>query len=111
MADDIEFVDGLIIKEPHERAPDFVKGKGSIKVAELIEWLQKRETQWVNFDIKVSRAGKWYCAVDNWDPTKDQQYKEGMQQVKQAAEPAPAPAGGTFDDDIPFSNYEWRELV
>lgn len=30
---DIEFVDGLIVKAPHERAPDFVKASISIKRA------------------------------------------------------------------------------
>lgn len=93
---DIEFVNGLIFKAPNEKAPDFVKAKGSIKVSELMAWLDGRETEWVNFDVKVSKGGKWYCAVDTWEPTKDQQYSEGIAQAKQAAEPA-------FEDtDLPF---------
>jgi hypothetical protein len=28
MADEIEFVDGLIVKAPHEKAPSFVKAYG-----------------------------------------------------------------------------------
>lgn len=102
---DIEFVNGIIFKEPHQKAPDFVKAKGSIKVSELMAWLDGRETEWVNFDVKVAKSGKWYAAVDTWEPTKDQQYQEGMEQAKAAAAPA--------DDfsDIPFSNYEYRTLV
>ena len=42
MADDIEFVNGLIVKAPHANAPDFVKAAISIKVADLTEWLSDR---------------------------------------------------------------------
>lgn len=92
---DIQFINGLMFKAPHERAPDFVKAKGSIKRTELIETLQGMEGEWVNFDVKESRGGKWYCSVDNWEPTKDQEYKEGMSQAK---------AELPLDDgsDIPF---------
>ena len=38
---DIQFIDGLIIKAPNDRAPDYVKAKLSIKRLELIEWLKK----------------------------------------------------------------------
>ena len=33
MAEEIAFVNGLIVKAPHENAPDFVKAAISIKVA------------------------------------------------------------------------------
>ena len=96
---DIEFVNGLIFKAPNEKAPDFVRAKGSIKVSELMAWLDGRETEWVNFDVKISKGGKWYAAVDSWEPTKDQQYKEGVGQAREAAQ------GGNFDDDIPFAQF------
>ena len=64
--EDLEFVDGLIVKAPHERAPDFVKASISIKVAELKEWLDGRDTEWVNVDVKESRGGKWYAAVSQF---------------------------------------------
>ena len=66
--EDLEFVDGLIVKAPHERAPDFVKASISIKVAELKEWLDGRDTEWVNVDVKESRGGKWYAAVNTFKP-------------------------------------------
>ena len=96
---EIEFINGLMFKAPNEKAPDFVKAKGSIKVSELMAWLDGRETEWVNFDVKVSKGGKWYAAIDTWEPTKDQQYTEGMTQAKKAAEP-----GADFLDDleVPF---------
>ena len=42
MSNDIEFVNGLIVKAPHQNAPDFVKAAISIKVADLTEWLSDR---------------------------------------------------------------------
>ena len=68
MANDIEFINGLSFKAPNENAPEYVKAKGSIKRAELIAWLQTKDGEWVNFDLKVSNGGKWYAAVDNWKP-------------------------------------------
>lgn len=106
MADDIEFIDGLIVKPPHERAPEFVKCKLSFKREALIAWLQSKDGEWVNADVKVSNGGKWYAAVDNWKPN-----KEGGQREEPAKREDPprrqppaqqAPMDDSADDDIPF---------
>ena len=87
--EEIEFVDGLIVKAPHENAPSFVKASISIKVEDLGKWLRgkyKAGNEWVNIDVKESKAGKWYAAVSNFKP-KEKEKK------------------GRFDDmgeDIPF---------
>jgi len=91
--EEIEFVDGLIVKAPHERAPDFVKANISIKVEDLGKWLRgkyKAGEEWVNVDVKVAKSGKWYAAVSTYKP-------------KEQA-PAQKPAGKIQDmeDDIPF---------
>ena len=65
---DIEFIEGLIVKAPNPKAPEFVKASISIKREALIAWLQSREGEWINGDIKVSNGGKWYCAVNQWKP-------------------------------------------
>ena len=65
---DIEFVDGLIVKAPHPKAPDFVKARISIKVAELKAWLGSKTDEWVNVDVKESKGGKWYAAVSTFKP-------------------------------------------
>ena len=89
MKEEIEFVDGLIVKAPHENAPSFVKASISIKVEDLGKWLRgkyKAGDEWVNIDVKESKAGKWYAAVSNFKP-KEKEKK------------------GRFDDmgeDIPF---------
>lgn len=91
MADEIEFAKGLIVKAPHENAPDFVKCAISIKVEELIEWLSGRDGEWVNLDVKESKGGKWYAAVNTFKPKQQQETKPG----------ANVPAA-EYEDDIPF---------
>lgn len=87
--EEIEFVDGLIAKEPHAEAPDFVKANLSIKRADLGNWLRGKQDEWINVDIKVSKAGKWYASVNNWKPEPKQEVAE-------------QPAQPEFDDDVPF---------
>lgn len=90
---DIQFIDGLIVKAPNDRAPDYVKAKLSIKRAELIDWLRKQDGEWINADIKVSQAGKWFAAVDTWKP--DGQRQQPRQSSRQ-------PAYEDDSDSIPF---------
>ena len=92
MSNDIEFVNGLIVKAPNSNAPDFVKAAISIKVADLTEWLSDRDEEWINVDVKESRGGKWYAAVSTFKPKQQQEHKPG----------ANVPAS-EYDDDIPFN--------
>jgi hypothetical protein len=91
---DIEFISGLSFKAPNDNAPEYVKAKGSIKVADLKAWLDTKDGEWVNFDLKVSNGGKWYAAVDNWKPSGERQAPKAKQ--------APAGDAPFPDDDIPF---------
>jgi len=48
-----KFVDGLIVKKPHENAPDFVKARLSLKLDEFAGWVGqwKKENageEWIN---------------------------------------------------------------
>ena len=101
MSDEIEFVDGLIVKAPHERAPDFVKATISIKVEDLGKWLREKykagEKDWINIDVKEAKSGRWYAAVSTYKPKEKQEPP-----MKQVSGPK---NGGKFDDmadDIPF---------
>jgi hypothetical protein len=96
---DIEFVPGLIVKAPHERAPDFVKARIAIKREELLAYLKEKDGEWINLDVKVSGGGRWYAAVDN--------YKKGEKEEKpKAQEPRKGGSskvgGGDIADDLPF---------
>ena len=89
---DIEFVNGLIVKAPHENAPDFVKAQISIKVADLGVWLREKHKageEWVNVDVKASKGGKWYAAVSTFKPKE----KAAPQEQKRPMD----------DEDIPFN--------
>jgi hypothetical protein len=96
MKDEIEFVDGLIVKAPNPKAPDFVKASISIKVEDLGKWLRakyKAGDEWVNIDVKEAKSGKWYAAVSTFKPKeKDAPKKGGSSNI----------AGTELEDDIPF---------
>lgn len=87
---DGKFIDGLLAKAPGDKTPDYVKCRLSIKREQLIGWLRAQTGEWINADVKTSRGGKWYVAVNDWKPSQDRT-------------PAPRPASGGFEDDeIPF---------
>ena len=98
--DEIEFVDGLIVKAPHEKAPSFVKAQISIKVQALREWLAARADgdEWINLDVKESKGGKWYASVSTYKP-------------KDKAGAKPAGRMDDLKDDIPFISCELNDDV
>lgn len=112
MGNEIEFINGLSFKAPKDGAPEYVKAKGSIKRSDLIAWLSAKEGEWVNFDLKVSNAGKWYAAVDNWKPNNSEQANRAGQAANTARGEQNAGARNAaaveqarqdaFTDDIPF---------
>ena len=104
MSDDIEFIDGLIIKPPHENAPDYVIAKLSIKREDLISWLEGKDGEWINAEIKESKGGKYYAAVDNWKPDRERQAPAQREEAPRRQAPAAqqAPMDDFADDDIPF---------
>ena len=103
MEQDKIFVDGLIVKPPHENAPEFVKLRLSMKVGELTAFLlQHQRDGWVNCDIKVSKGGKIYAELDTWQPTQGQAATRGIEVARQAVAEPPA---GMVEDDIPFAPF------
>ena len=49
----------------------FIKANVSVKREEMLNWLSARGDEWINIDVKEARSGKWYAAVDNWQPNAD----------------------------------------
>ena len=90
---DKEFADGLNVEPPREGAPDFVKGRISIKRKNFGNWLRGKDEEWINLDIKVGKSGKWYAEVNNWKPKKSQ---DSPQQTTTSS------VTNDFNDDIPF---------
>jgi hypothetical protein len=107
MSDTPEFVNGLIFKMPHESAPDFVKGSLSIRREELLTFLTGKTEEWINVDLKVSKAGKAYAQVNTFKPESRQDMTKRENAVQgggiNGVEPQQsAPANNDFDSDIPF---------
>lgn len=105
MANETEFVNGLIAKAPREGAPEYVKAGLSIKREELIAWLQSRDGEWINVDVKEGQSGKWYAAVNNWKPQQGNgsSARQPQREPRREAPPANAFADDFADDDIPFA--------
>ena len=67
-----EFPAGLFVSPPRPNAPDFVKGRISIKREVFMGYLSEKDSEWVRVDVKESRSKdedgnpKWYAQVDNW---------------------------------------------
>lgn len=104
MANEKEFIQGVIAKAPNDNAPEYVKAKLSFRVKEMIAYLQTIDDEWLNGDIKVSQGGKWYVERDNWKPNGNGTPRNNAPRPQRRD---PAPAGGfddvPFDDDIPFA--------
>lgn len=79
------YADGMFFKLPSDTAPEFIKGKLSIKVVDFIKFLNENQNVggWVNLDLKVAKAsGKGFVQLDTWKPT-DKQFKpEEPKEVK-----------------------------
>ena len=51
----------------------------------------------INAEVKESKGGKWYIAVDSWKPSGEQAQRQAPQRHAQ-----PAPADEFIDSEIPF---------
>ncbi len=69
---DAIFPKGMFFNLPKDNAPDFVKGRLSINLQELIEWLTEQEGEKIEIDLLVSgKTGKGYTKVNTYK--KDEQ--------------------------------------
>ena len=98
MSDEKNFVSGMLVKLPDDKAPDFVKLKLSFKLDEFGAWIgeQKRndsDLEWINVEIKEGRSGKWYAERDMWKPD--------------ASQPARQPARSGSPKDVPNDDIPW----
>lgn len=64
------FADGVMFKPPHEKAPDFIIGKLSVKLPNFTDFANKHvnERGWVNMEIKKNKDGKYYVELDTYQP-------------------------------------------
>lgn len=102
MSNEIQFVNGIRVFEPNK---DWIKAEIKINKEELGHWLNTATFDDVSLDkngnikaqIKVSKSGNWYLAVNNWQP-------QERQSAKAYTPPSPPPPKTTddFEDEIPF---------
>ena len=68
MSKEVKFADGFIVKR-NDTAPDFVVCSVSFKVDEAIGFLKDNaKNGWVNVDFKKAQSGKYYAALNEWQP-------------------------------------------
>lgn len=74
------FADGIIFSKPMEGAPEFIRGKLSFKVDEVVEFLKKYkpESGWVNCDLCKSKEGKLYLKLNQFKPKTEKLDDDGF---------------------------------
>ncbi len=107
-----KFVPGLLVKAPRDGSPSFIKSSVSIKLGEFISFLEglPNDQEWLNIDIKESRGGKLYAAINDWKPNGGGSARQGGQQQRQRPQQAASNPVDDFDSDsIPFisSRGQW----
>lgn len=75
------FAEGIFFNRPHEKAPDFVKGKISVDCKKFYAFMKEHVNPagYVNLDLKVSKGGKLYLELDSWTKTVDTAKEESIQ--------------------------------
>lgn len=69
----VNYAKGIYWNVKHEKAPDFVLGKITLKPEYLIPWLEEQATDdkgYVRLQVKMGKDDKPYVAVDDWTPEK-----------------------------------------
>ena len=95
--DDSMLVKGFFPKPKHANAPDFVIAKGSINLPMFAEFMREFKEkfpgqEWVNIDMKMSKAGKGVAVTDPWEP-------DASKAPAPQAQAAPPPS---VDESLPF---------
>ena len=107
MADKI-FVEGMYLEIP-ENAPEWVKGKLSINVLKLTQFLNDHQNKggYVNIDLKIAKGGRPYCELNTWKP-EHKEFKEEEKEQKDipdnlnVASEVEYPEEKIEPEDIPF---------
>lgn len=101
MNNEVTFVNGMIAKR-QDNAPDFVLCNLSLKMEDLIAFMKEHNNGgWVNIDVKRSKGGKVFAALNTWKPNTQggQQQGSSQQQSNQGQSLGNTVQGSS---DIPF---------
>ena len=63
------YIDGLFVKAPNDKAPEWVIAKCSIHADKMIDFLKHYTNAkgYINFDIKKGKSG-FYAELNTWQP-------------------------------------------
>lgn len=77
MQNEVVFPEGVIVKEPSSKAPDFILGNVGVNVERFAEWAEKHKNAkgWVFLTIKKSKKGGYYAQLDTWKPPQEEEKK------------------------------------
>lgn len=66
------FVDGMRFEKPKPGAPEWLKGKISIKADDCIKFIRNNANDkgWMNIDLKRSKEGKLYLELNTFNAPK-----------------------------------------
>lgn len=107
------FIKGLRVFKPNEKAPDFVKANLVINCKELVEYMRANHTDGqMRVDIKLGKTGNLYAELNTWKKPehpfgKDKTYQETFN-VPTASKDfvdypmPPVPEDDIYVKDIPF---------
>ena len=89
----------MILKKPSDKAPKWVLWNISIKIEEFTQFIKDHDngTGWMNIDVKESKGGKVYCALNT--------YKKGDAPKTKSKKVEKEPDGPEIeadDSEIPF---------
>ncbi len=90
-----EFVYGLFMNKPQEKAPDFVVADGSINRQRMIDWLNGRDEEWIRIQMNIPKK---------FNPDKPRRLNVFVDDFKKDENKQQNLTGETdeFDDEIPF---------
>ena len=112
--DDSKFAKFIWFNYPHPKAPDFVKGKISIKRDEFMDWLTLQDVNdkgYINLDVKQPKDSSKnpYMEINDYVKVDSQSTSSGQNKPTTENNSGVAQAGNTsginnpdYDPDLPF---------
>lgn len=98
------FIDGMIVKRPSEKAPDFIKANISVNAERFIEFLNtyKNVKGWLDIDLKKSKEGKLYLTLNQFKPRQKDETSEDKLRTQSYVESKVEDEDIIKAEDIPF---------
>ena len=88
---------GMRVDKPRANAPEFVKGRVGINVAQFGQWMTQNadDRGWVNLDLLLSKEGDLYLKHNEYKGASIQSKDRGNYSVQTKTDQP-------LDDEIPF---------